>query len=145
MDVKENGDFQMKNLMKVVLTSTHNICFRAEIRKSSLPRYTPSGVRGWGWGAVGEFGLLYRLVLFFGFRISIYFGDLEKKCLFLCLVNCSFFFFFFFFFFLLGGGGVRGRGHFQNWIPFWGAAGGGRRGSLKILGISFVEGGGGVL
>ena len=30
-------DFQMKKLMKVVLTSTHKICFRAEIRKSFTP------------------------------------------------------------------------------------------------------------
>ena len=32
----KNGDFQMKNLMKFALTSIHDICFRAGIKKSSL-------------------------------------------------------------------------------------------------------------
>ena len=34
---RKNGDFQMKNLTNVVLSSTHNICFRAKIRKSFNP------------------------------------------------------------------------------------------------------------
>ena len=62
----------------------------------------PAGCGGWGWGAVGEnfeFGLLYRLVLFFGFRISIYFGDLGKSGYFCVWLIAVFFFLFFLFFF----------------------------------------------